>query len=279
MISELMKKRNSCRNYKEEVISDDLIDELLKIAVKSPSGGGFQTYSIIKVTDDDKRTRLAELCRNQMFIKRAPVSLVFCLDYSRIQRINELEPSPCYLPNEFMNLWVGIIDATICAQTLCVTAEEKGLKSIYIGNLIHNLEESSELLGLPKHVIPVIMVTLGYPKSEGQVSPKYDIDVLVHNNTYQEMSDDVLLKAYHNKYSNWKMKISEKLMDKVFFTAENQSGTAFAELCKNDMIIKNRISPYQYWFGCYYTEDESFMTYADYVKFMKIKGFRWMEEK
>ena len=70
------------------------------------------------MTNIDKKEKLVEYSRNQRFIAKAPVSLVFCIDYRRIKRINEVQPTPFDETNNFMNLWMTIIDTAISAQTL-----------------------------------------------------------------------------------------------------------------------------------------------------------------
>lgn len=276
-IFNIIDNRRSCRNYLDKEIPEDVLNDILDAACKSPSGGGFQLYSIIKVTDNSKREKLVDLCFGQKFIKKAPVSLIFCIDYNRLVRINELEPSPCNLTNNFMNFWMGLIDTSISAQTLCLAAEAHGLSSIYIGNLINTIEETSELFNLPNHVLPAIMVTLGYAKSKGKLSSKYGRDVIVHDNEYKQLNDDKLLEAFHNKNSYWNMKPRDVFIEKIYETAENLKDKEFADRCKENIINRGSINPYQYWFGCYYLENDDFMTYNDYVQFMDKKGFNWMK--
>ena len=88
---ELIEKRATCRAYKPDGIPDDVLNRVLEAGCKSPSGGGFQSISIIKITDPDKRKRLVDFSRGQKFVATAPVSLVFCVDYHRMRRVMEPE--------------------------------------------------------------------------------------------------------------------------------------------------------------------------------------------
>ena len=55
-IFDLMKNRCNCRSFTDEPIPEDLLDRLLEASVSAPFSGGFQNYSIIKVTEPEGRT-------------------------------------------------------------------------------------------------------------------------------------------------------------------------------------------------------------------------------
>lgn len=274
-ILEIIDNRASCRSFLDKEIPPDVLNRILEAAVKAPSGGGFQNYSIIKVTDREKRERLVKYSRNQRFIARAPVSLVFCIDYRRMKRINEVEPAPFAEAEHFTNFWMSVIDTAVCAQTACLAADALGLKSVYIGNILNVGDQVSELLNLPDYVLPSIMVTLGYCVRSPKPSLKYDTGVLVHDEEYHDMEIDQLLSEYRKKYSDWQMKPNEKILEKIQKTAAAYHGQEYAELCKKNILELNYVSPYQYWFGCYYMEEKGFMGFPEYQAFMEKKGFHW----
>ncbi|HCJ58413.1 nitroreductase family protein [Lutispora sp.] len=275
-IFDIISKRATCRSFIEKEIPEEIMDKLLDAACKSPSSGGFQTYSIIKVTEKEKKKQLVQLSRNQRFIEKAPVNLVFCIDFRRVKRIIEVEPSPCIETDTFMNFWMGIIDAAISAQTLCLAAEAYGLKTVYIGNIINTVDEVAKLLNIPQYVCPVIMVTIGYPTSIPKTSLKYDKSILVHEEEYKDIDIDVLMEAYKKKDGNQKIKAAEKLVEKIYNTAKAYHGEEYAEKCKQYILEKGIVSTYQYWFGCYYLEEEGFLSMQGYKEFMKGQGFKWL---
>lgn len=274
-IMKIINNRASCRNFKDEKISDEVVDKLLDAACKSPSGGGFQNYSIIKITDQKIKDELVPLCRDQKFISKAPVSLVFCIDFRRIKIIQEIEPFPFEENNKFMNFWMSILDTAISAQTLTLAAESYGLKSVYIGNIINNIDKVSDLLNLPDYVLPSIMLTLGYPKQVPKPTNRYSKELIVHENIYTDYSTDILIDEYKGKYSNWKLQPKDKFIDLIYKTSKKLEDEEFAEKCIEYIKEKNMLSPYQYWFGCYYLDDD-FMSLEGYVDFMREKGFKWI---
>ncbi len=271
----IINNRATCRAFQEKEIPAEIMDQLLDLACKSPSAGGFQTFSIIKVTEKEKKQELARLSRNQMFIARAPVNLVFCIDYRRLKRIVEAEPAPCLETDNIINFWMGIIDAAVSAQTLCLAAEAFGLKTVYIGNIINTLDRVSDLLRIPKYVCPAIMVTIGYPARVPTPPPRYDKSILIHEEEYRDISMDALMEAYRQKEGEQKKNATERLTQKVYNTAKAYHGVEYAEKCRQFILEKGYISSYQYWFGCYYLDEDIFM--QGYKEFMKRQGFNWLE--
>lgn len=274
-VLKIIDERASCRSFLEKQIPEDILNKVLDAACSSPSGGNFQAYSIIKVTDKEKKLKLQEYSRDQKFIGKAPVNLVFCIDYRRIKRITEVEPCPFNFTEQFKDLWMTIIDVTASAQTMCLAAESLGLKSIYIGNILNEADKVSELLNIPDYVFPAIMVTLGYPKSSPKAPKKFGRNVIVHEEEYKDMDIDSLMNEYKEKNSGWKMKAMDRFVERLYNTALEYNGIEYAEKCKNYVLEKEAISPYQYWFGCYYLDDD-FLNNEAFFEAMRKKMFSWI---
>ena len=278
-IYDLIARRATCRAYKSDAVDEEILGRILEAGCKSPSGGGFQAISIIKVTDSDERAKLAAFSRGQKFIATAPVSLVFCIDYHRMTQVMELDPAPFRYPDQFKNLMMGIVDASICAQTMVLAAEAEGLGSCYNGNILNVLDQISALLKLPEKVCPVIMLTLGWPKNDRRQQPKYPASLLVHENVYQERASKVVYDAYR-KQNRWqKMPPRPEWLEGCCALAEKLHGAEYAAAVRKDIEEKGYLGPYQYWFGCYYLDEPDFLTTADYMTYFRNQGFQWLEEK
>lgn len=278
-IYRLIAERATCRSYRPEPIPDEILNRVLEAGCQSPSGGGFQTLSIIKVTDPEKRRALVPRCRNQAFIATAPVTLVVCIDYHRMERIIEMEPAPFRETDLFPNLWMGVWDAAICAHTMVLAAQAEDLGSCYIGNLLNRMGEASELLGLPRRVCPAVMLTLGWPKVVRKQAPKYPPAILVHENEYQELSDEALYRAYRKQNRYQKMPPAPDKVEACCAMAAQLHGAEYAEQVRTDIEKKGYISPYQYWFGCWYLDEPEFLDWDGYRAYFRNQGFDWLEEK
>lgn len=98
---------------------------------------------------------------NQKYISQAAVNLLFCIDWRRIKRVSDIECCPVESPNQFFEYTMTQFDIAICVKNMYIAAESLGLRSIYIGNLFSYLPEVSEMLDLPKYVIPVMLMCVG----------------------------------------------------------------------------------------------------------------------
>ena len=101
---DLVARRASCRSFLPDPIPEDVLRRVLNAGCQSPNGGGFQTYSILCIEDPEKKEALAGLCRNQRFIARAPMNLVFCIDFHRMEQVLRIEPAPFGKPADFKEL-------------------------------------------------------------------------------------------------------------------------------------------------------------------------------
>lgn len=274
VIEGIIAQRRTCRAYRDEPVPEDVMRRLREAAAAAPSSGGFQRIAVVEVRDTAKKAALAALSRGQSFVARAPVDLVFCIDGRRMRRIAAAEGAPYSADCSIGALAMGLIDASVCAQTLVLAAEAEGLASCYNGNVTDMADEVSALLGLPEQVIPAFMLTLGYPASRGVRSRKYPPEVLFHRETYRDM-DIEALQAYHaQKCGAQTFKVSDRRLAQLKTVLARQYDAAFVRKAVDETGRRGTLTAYQYWFGCYYpSNEEQAMDDADYRAFLKEKGY------
>lgn len=279
-ILEILRRRASCRSFRPDPIPDDVMEKLFHAACASASCGGFQNISVICVRDEAKKKHLAKLSRSQGFVARAPVNLVFCVDHRRMRRIAEHEVSPCAESNSIGSLMLGIVDATIAAQSVAVAAEGLGLRSCYNGNVVDHPRQLTELLEIPPGVVPVIMLTVGYPASPVyRRSRKYPPRVMVHEEVYRDLPIAELYAAHEEKYPETYSANKER-REMLFRAAEKQFGTAFAQRCLDRVDAAGKLTAYQFWFGCYYArKSPTEASAAEYLDYLAEQGFDVAGEK
>ncbi len=267
-------QRRTCRAYKNEPVSDEVMRRLYEAAASAPSSGGFQRIAIIEVRDDAKKAALAAMSRSQSFVAKAPVNLMFCIDGRRMRRIARSEGAPYSADCSIGALAMGLVDASVCAQTLVLAAEAEGLASCYNGNVTDMASDVSDLLELPEYVIPAFMLTLGYPASRGVRSKKYPPEVLVCRETYRDMDIDELRSYHEAKCGKPAFVVNDKRLSQLRAVLARQYDEAFVQRAVADTVRRGTLSAYQYWFGCYYPSNEKdVMDNAAYRAFLKRKGY------
>ena len=224
----MLYERASCRSFRDEPVPDETLDAVLTAASHAATGGNLQPYSVIRVRDAEVRQRLMVLCGDQPFIGKAPVSLVFCIDFHRLERWAASENAPFSARRAFRHFWISFQDVVICAQTICTAADAMGLGAVYVGTVLECLDELKDLLKLPEGVFPVVMVCLGYPK--GQLTPrrKFGVDVVVHDEVYHEMTDEELLQAFDEKYGGQTFEATPERVDSIAQACREVHGEGYA---------------------------------------------------
>ena len=198
---EVIHNRRSVRAYSDQPITAEEREQILAATFRAPTAGNMMLYSIIEVTDQALKDRLAVSCDHQPFIAMAPLVLVFLADYQRWfdyytycgveQRSRELG-LPYRTPQEG-DLLLACCDALIAAQTAVLAAESLGIGSCYIGDILEQCETHRELLNLPPYTFPITLVCFGHPQSvetPANRSTRFGQEYILHQNTYRRFNGD-----------------------------------------------------------------------------------------
>lgn len=191
-VLKLLKARKSVRVFEEKEIKPNVKEEIIRAAFEAPTAGNMMLYTIIDITDEELKSKLAVTCDNQPFIAKAPLVLIFLADYQRWYDAfvyNECNPRS---PGEG-DILLACADAIIAAQNTVVAAESLGLGSCYIGDILENCEEVRELLELPDFVLPAAMLVFGYPTQQQKDRKKpvrYEKEYVVYENKYRKLSKE-----------------------------------------------------------------------------------------
>ncbi|GIN94460.1 NADPH-dependent oxidoreductase [Siminovitchia terrae] len=192
---DLLRSHASVRKYKDVPISDETFHEMLHAAQHAASSNFVQAYSVIRVKDQVKRNKLAELSKNLKQYDSAALALVFCADLKRVEHAAALYGKKI-LAGATENFLVAAIDTALFAQNFVVAAESKGYGICYIGGVRNNPGPISDLLELPDHVIPLFGMTVGVPEEANEVKPRLPVEAILHEDTYDENKYAEILKQY-----------------------------------------------------------------------------------
>jgi nitroreductase len=205
----------SIRKYKEKSIDDALMNKILEAGCRASTTGNMQVYSIINTTDAEVKEKLAPAHFNQPMIKEAPNVLTFCADFNRFNKwCRQSNAVPGY--DNFLSFMTAAIDALLVAQNVAVAAEEEGLGICYLGTTTYNADKIIDILKLPKGVVPVTTITIGWPDEKpGQVE-RLPLDAVVHDNIYSDYTEADIKRLYEEK---------EALDANRQFVAENNKET------------------------------------------------------
>lgn len=175
----------SIRKYKSDPVPQEILDKILEAAVRASNTGSMQAYSIIVNRDPEMLEKLSPLHFNQPMTKQAPLQLSFCTDLNRFSKWCEnRKAEPSY--HNFLWFYTGSIDAVIAAQNAALEAEAHGLGICYLGTTNYNADKMIELMELPKGVVPVTTLVVGYPDESPELTDRLPIDAVVHYEKYKD---------------------------------------------------------------------------------------------
>ena len=194
-IKEQITHHRSIRKYKPEPIPDDMFRQILEAGIAASNTGNMQVYSMIVTKDEDLRKQLWEAHFRQNMVLQAPVHITFCADVNRFSkwcRARQADPA-CENLLWFCN---AAIDATLASQNAALAAESFGLGVCYLGTAIYNAGRIIDILKLPKGVIPITVLVMGYPDEQPPLTGRLPPEAVVHNETYRDFTDEEIDRLY-----------------------------------------------------------------------------------
>lgn len=178
-------KHRSIRKFRPAPIPDEVLRECLEAATRASTCGNMQLYSLVVTRDKAMRERLAPCHFNQPMVTQAPCVVTVCADVHRFtQWCEQRGAEPAYDNFEwFLN---AATDALLAAQNLCVQAEIHGLGICYLGTTLYTAADIARILELPKGVIPLTTVVVGYPDETPGLTDRLPLDAVVHYEKYTD---------------------------------------------------------------------------------------------
>ncbi|HOA21872.1 MAG TPA: nitroreductase family protein [Anaerolineaceae bacterium] len=203
----LMQSRQSVRNFKEEPVPEEILYEVLAAGINSATGGNLQPYSIIVEKNRLKNQQLAQLCGGQSFIAQAPVNLIFLLDWHKLAVYSRKNNAPFTCNKSYRHFMIAMDDVVCAAQSVETAAWLYGIGGCYVGTILECIPAIAELYKLPMLAAPVLLLSLGYPKTLAVPRKKLDQDMVVFRGAYPTLSAEKISEAYDRKYSGMRFSL------------------------------------------------------------------------
>ena len=195
-----MKNRRTIRQYMtDQDVPEELLYELLNVAARASNTGNMQLYSVVVTRDKSQKEKLAPAHFNQPMVTGAPVVLTFCADANRFVKWASFRKADAGFDN-FQTFMAAVIDSMLFAQTFCVAAEEKGLGICYLGTATYNAAPIIEALSLPRFVVPITTITVGYPAEPlPEQCDRLPLNAIVHQERYTDYTESAIDLLYKEK--------------------------------------------------------------------------------
>jgi len=178
-------KHRSIRKFRPTPIPEETLAECLEAATRASTCGNMQLYSLVVTRDKALREQLAPCHFNQPMVTEAPCLVTVCADIHRFSMwCRQRGADPAY--DNFAWFLNASADALLAAQNLCIQAEIHELGICFLGTTIYTAADIARILHLPKGVIPLTTVVMGYPDESPELTDRLPIDAVVHYEKYTD---------------------------------------------------------------------------------------------
>ena len=225
-VLESLFKHRSIRKYKNQPLEDEKLQLIIKAAQAAPSWCNGEQVSIVVVKDQSMKDKIKDICWGQTHVGTCAAFLVFCADFYRVSLAFEKAGKTKEDFEKYMShidtLILGSHDVGISLQNATVAAESMGLGTCHIGAIRNKPLEMVKLLNLPKYVIPLVGLTVGYPDDDPGLKPRIPPKGVCFENKYSTENAkagvdeyDEIFKKYvaergtNARDSNWSQSISK----------------------------------------------------------------------
>ena len=193
MITELLRTRFSVRQFRDQPVPDNVLQDILEAGRLSPSGGNEQPWAFGVITDPTLIAQVAEIAHRQTWIAQAPLLIVLCtlgVDESRGGRDIQLARFPEHaeaISKMDQALYWALNQeehqTKIAGAHMAMAALEHGVGSCWVSRF--EVKRVAELLHLPTGAIPSEILVFGYPRQKRQPTQKKALDEVVFYNAFR----------------------------------------------------------------------------------------------
>ena len=144
MIIESIKKRRSFRTYKTDMVSDEMVDEVIKAAQFAPTAYGTGAIEFVVIKDRKTKEDILAIV-GQEYIVEAPVLII------------PIATSEAKLP---------VQDLSVTSENIFLQAASMGLGTVWKNMAPEWEEKVKQLLGVPQDFRAINIIPLGFPNEE-----------------------------------------------------------------------------------------------------------------
>ena len=171
----MLKERRSIRKYKDEVVSDEVMDKIIDNARFAPSWANYQIARYHLVSNPDLLKKITErgvggFAYNIKTLENAKNVAILSFVQGKSGKLDLTKDE--YATNK-ANFW-EMFDAGIACQTFCLAAYEQGVGTCIFG--VIDDKALAEILDLPKEETVAAIIVYGYPAEVGAAPSRKSVE-------------------------------------------------------------------------------------------------------
>ena len=170
--------RSSVRSYQDKPVEKDKIEKLLRAGMAAPSAMNKQPWHFVVVTDKKELADIAEATPNASMAKDAPLAIIVCGDLTKAA------------DGDAQQFWIQ--DCSAVSENILLAAHGMGLGAVWTGTYPseERCEAIRKIVGLPKTMVPLNTIVIGYPDGEAQPKDKWNTENISYNHYGNKAASD-----------------------------------------------------------------------------------------
>jgi nitroreductase len=151
--------RRGIRQYKKKKVTKEKINQVLRAAMYAPSAMNYQPWQFIVLDKREDIDHLYKINPHAEMLLKAPLAIIVCGDLKAEMDINYL-----------------VQDCSAATQNALLAIHELGLGGVWISAYPNSKTVNAirKYYGLPKNIVPVSLISLGYPAEEVKTEDRFN---------------------------------------------------------------------------------------------------------
>lgn len=167
---ECIMTRASVRQYTDKEISDSVTEKILRAGMAAPTARNSQPWEFVVITEQPLRDSLNAALPYAKMLESAKLAIVVCGNMDKA------------LEGDARDNW--ILDCSAASENMLLAAHALGVGGVWCG--VYPSKERAEgitrALNLPANLIPLNVLSFGYPEKKPAVKDKWDTTKIHYNN-------------------------------------------------------------------------------------------------
>lgn len=169
--SKLISERYSVRQFKNEHLSQDVVDKILNAGHLAPTGCNFQPQKILVINTDSSIEKLKDCTRCHF---DAPTAFLVCYDKEQSWQ------------RKYDGALSAPVDASIVATHMMLAAHDIGIGCTWVMHF--NPAKMREAFNIPESYEPAALLVMGIPHPENQPNKLHF--------EYKDISENVFYETF-----------------------------------------------------------------------------------
>jgi nitroreductase len=165
---EIIKSRRAVRNFQKKEITLEDLKKILEAGIWAPSGSNLQSWEFILIKDEQKKSKI-KLVSPGLFSNPDAI-FILCINKTKAQKGGRLGEE------------MAIMDLSMAAQNMMLMAYSLGIGSCPVASF--NKIALKQILKIPEHIEPILILILGYPNNRPKPPPRKPIREVVYYDEY-----------------------------------------------------------------------------------------------